>query len=384
LPSHMVPTAFVRLDALPLTPSGKLDRNALPDPVLPSAAGQPPTTERQRRLCELFTDVLGTPIDSIDSDFFELGGHSLLLVRLASTLRREYAALADRVSVADLMVASSVAAIDNLLSGESGGGARSFAPVLALRATGSAAPLFCLPPASGLGWPYAGLKHVLPKDVPLYALQSPLFSGGQLPEGLAALASDYADSIEATAPDGPVRLLGWSFGGVIALLVAQELTRRGRRIGTVAMLDSYPEVTEVGRALDRDAVLARVLAEMGFPVDPDERVTVEQAIELMRDQGDAITVLEDHHVAAAIENYIATEHFTSGADYGHYDGDVFFVVVADEVDRWGTASPAWRPYIGGEFTVVSVPFRHSELLDIAALELYGPALVEALAREGGS
>ncbi|MCG7596204.1 thioesterase domain-containing protein, partial [Mycobacterium sp. PSTR-4-N] len=384
LPSHMVPAAFIRLDAFPLTPSGKLDKNALPEPVLSASAGRPPSTERQRRLCELFTDILGTPVDSVDADFFELGGHSLLLVRLTSVLRREFAGAADRVSVADLMVASTVAAVDDLLSGHSGGGARSFAPALPLRTTGTAAPLFCLPPASGLGWPYAALKHVLPSDVPLYALQSALFSGGQLPDDLASLASDYADIVEQIAPDGPVRLLGWSFGGVLALLAAQELRRRGRLIGMVAMLDSYPEVTEAGRVHDRDAVLARVLAEMGFPVDPEDRLTVEQAVELMKEQGDAITVLDDRHVAVAIENYIAAERFTADADYGHYDGDVFFVDAAEEVAQWGTASPAWRRYIGGELTAVSVPFRHSDLLDIAALEEYGPALVAMLTRGDGS
>ncbi|WP_237165541.1 thioesterase domain-containing protein, partial [Mycolicibacterium obuense] len=385
LPSHMVPAAFVKVDAFPLTPSGKLDRNALPDPVLSATVGRPPSTARQRRLCELFGDILGTPVDSIDTDFFELGGHSLLLVRLASILRREFADVAEHLSVADLMIASTVTAVDALLSGQSDAGPGSFAPVLPLRSAGTAAPLFCLPPASGLGWPYAALKHVLPTDIPLYALQSPLFSGGRLSGDLAALASDYADGIEVVAADGPVHLLGWSFGGVLALLTAQELLRRGRRIGTVAMLDSYPEVADADSGadhlLDRDAVLARVLAEMGFPVDPVDRLTVEQAIELMKEQGDAITVLDDQHIASAIENYIAAERFTVGADYGRYDGDVFFVDAAHEVDHLGTASPAWRPHIGGEMTTVSAPFRHSDLLDIAALEHYGPALVEMLMRE---
>ncbi|MEW5812278.1 MAG: thioesterase domain-containing protein, partial [Actinomycetota bacterium] len=377
LPAHMVPSAFMPLDAFPLTPSGKLDRNALPEPVLSTGTGRPPTTDRHRRLCSLFADLLGTPVDSIDADFFELGGHSLLLVRLASALRREFAEVADHLSVADLMVASTVAAVDTLLAGDAGG-AESLAPVLPLRTSGSAAPLFCLPPASGLGWPYAALKHVLPSDIPLYALQSPLFSGGQLPDDLNTLVSDYADRIEGVAPGGVIRLLGWSFGGVVALLTAQELHRRDRVVGFVGMLDSYPEVAERNTVADRDAVLARVLREMGFPVDAGDRLTVDQAIDLVKEHGDAITVLDDHHIAAAIENYIAAERFTADAAYGRYDGDVFFVDAAQEVDQWGTASPAWRQYIGGELTVVSAPFRHSDLMDIAALQEYGPALVAKL------
>jgi len=383
LPSHMVPSAFVTLDAFPLTPSGKLDRGALPD-AAPLAAGRPPTTERHRRLCALFGDILGTPVGSIDADFFELGGHSLLLVRLASALRREFPGLADALSVATLMVAPTVAAVDAVLSGESDGSADSFAPILPLRVQGTAAPLFCLPPASGLGWPYAALKHVLPSDVPLYALQSPLFSGGTLPDDLATLVSGYADSIDTVSPTGPLRLFGWSFGGVVALLAAQELRRRGRRVDFVGMLDSYPDVTAAGRAFDRRAVLASVLGEMGFPVQPEDRLTVEQAIELVRAHGDVITVLDDHHIAMAIENYLAAERFTEDVDYGRYDGDVFFVDAAAEVGRRGTASPMWRRYVTGELRVLSVPFRHTDLMDTEAIAEYGPALVAGLTREDGS
>ncbi|MET7938110.1 amino acid adenylation domain-containing protein [Streptomyces sp. NPDC005322] len=99
LPEHMVPSAVVVLDTLPLTLNGKLDRRALPAPVYggtPEADRRGPRTEREKTLCGLFADVLGLDGVGIDDGFFDLGGDSIMSIQLVSRARRAGLELAVR------------------------------------------------------------------------------------------------------------------------------------------------------------------------------------------------------------------------------------------------------------------------------------------------
>jgi amino acid adenylation domain-containing protein len=97
LPAHLVPSAVVLLDALPLTPSGKLDRRALPAPDFTEASTyEPPRTEPEKVLCGLFGEVLGLERVGVHDDFFELGGDSIVSIRLADRARRAGLTLSPR------------------------------------------------------------------------------------------------------------------------------------------------------------------------------------------------------------------------------------------------------------------------------------------------
>ncbi|MEU6742243.1 amino acid adenylation domain-containing protein [Streptosporangium sandarakinum] len=109
LPRQLVPTAWVRLDALPLTPGGKVDRAALPAPqTAPDAGRVLPRTDGERLVASIWEELLGTgPVGAFD-DFFALGGHSLLATRVAARIRR---ATGVEVPIKTIFAGSTVAAL---------------------------------------------------------------------------------------------------------------------------------------------------------------------------------------------------------------------------------------------------------------------------------
>ncbi len=116
LPEYMVPAAFVSLDALPLTGSGKMDRRALPEPDWGAVTGQVPVAPRtpvEARLAAIFAEVLGLPTPvGVNDDFFALGGHSLTATRLLARVRVVFGVdLTVRELFADPTVAGVAAAL---------------------------------------------------------------------------------------------------------------------------------------------------------------------------------------------------------------------------------------------------------------------------------
>jgi amino acid adenylation domain-containing protein len=94
LPDYMVPSRFVVLEALPLSPNGKVDRRALPSPEaggLPEkAAAIEPTTDFEKQLADIWAQVLKVHLISMDDNFFELGGHSLLATQVVARIREQF------------------------------------------------------------------------------------------------------------------------------------------------------------------------------------------------------------------------------------------------------------------------------------------------------
>ncbi|MEU1955342.1 amino acid adenylation domain-containing protein, partial [Nocardia rhamnosiphila] len=135
LPAHMVPSALMVLDEIPLTPVGKLDRKALPEPVFEAREFRAPSTPIEEIVAGVFAEVLGIERVGADDDFFALGGNSLIATQVAARLG---AALDTTVPVRMLFEASTVAALAAAAETATG---RGDLPVLAPRERPERVPL---------------------------------------------------------------------------------------------------------------------------------------------------------------------------------------------------------------------------------------------------
>uniref|UniRef100_UPI00068B255B non-ribosomal peptide synthetase n=1 Tax=Lysobacter antibioticus TaxID=84531 RepID=UPI00068B255B len=263
LPSHMLPSAWVAIERLPLLPNGKIDRKALPPADAP--ARRAASTPQQQALCALFAEVLELDEVGIDDDFFELGGHSLLAPRLIGRIR---STLGAELSTRVLFETPTVAALAQRLA-EPLQALSSLQPLLPIRTQGSLPPLFCLHPAGGLGWWYSGLARHIDPQRPIYALQGrALADGASLPERLEDVAEDCLAQIRAVQPEGPYHLLGWSYGGVLAFEIAQRLQQAGEQVALLALLDSYlltalPQFDPTANDKPRERILHEFLEHSG-------------------------------------------------------------------------------------------------------------------------
>jgi len=240
VPDYMIPTQYVKVKEFPLTPNGKLDRKKLMQYEINDDSNSDFNKVQARNsieytLVKIWQEVLGMKSISVLDNFFDIGGHSLIAVRLMSRITNEFdqhlplATIFQHPTIVQLAESLSKNNVDNKWD----------ALVPMQKGKNGIPAVFCLPGAGGNILYMQSLVREMNDDLPIFGLQPPGLDGqSKVSESVESLSRYYIDTIKKTTPNGPYRIIGHSFGGLVAFEIARQLKQAGETIESVIILDT--------------------------------------------------------------------------------------------------------------------------------------------------
>jgi thioesterase domain-containing protein len=270
IPQFMVPSIFISMERIPLLPSGKVDRLALPKPEIDrldiSTEFVQPRNEMEQTLVKMWQKIVKVDQIGVNDNFFELGGDS---IRGAVFINQLEKILGESIYVAALFEAQTISGlaeylltnfpqtvkekfgvanlsddeIDRLTDPDSPTqGIESVHPaIVPINTKGTKTPLFCLHAAGGVVFPYYNLVPYLGEDQPLFGIQRPIdVRVDERLDSIENLAGYYLEGVRKVQPRGPYMLAGWSSGGLVAFEMAQQLVKLGEKVSFLGIIDFIP------------------------------------------------------------------------------------------------------------------------------------------------
>jgi thioesterase domain-containing protein/acyl carrier protein len=240
LPDYMVPSRFIFLDILPVTPNGKIDRSSLPEPDrenlrldLPFMA---PSTATELRLAIIWARELCLSAVGRDDDFKDLGGDSIKAFSIISQISKEFgrdlppSILLERPNIRKLAAFLDKRHVIN---------SNKTNRLVAIKPNGNKRPFFCVHPHGGQVLAFHKLASEMSSERPFYALEARGLDGMQPPHNnIREMALCYLEEVIKLQPRGPFFLGGRCVGGLIAYEMGLQLLKQGREVGLLVILDT--------------------------------------------------------------------------------------------------------------------------------------------------
>ncbi|NOK62225.1 MAG: amino acid adenylation domain-containing protein [Chloroflexi bacterium AL-W] len=386
LPSYMVPVAFAFCEAWPLTPSGKVDRQALPMPEMLEITRQDtlvsPRDTLEWQLVRIWETLLQRQPIGITDDFFTLGGHSLLVARLMAQIQQQFG---QSLPLSIIFQEATIEHIARIVRQKRG---QHWTPIVDMRPTGNKSPFFCIHPGSGQVLCYLDLVQALDANRPFYAFQAAGLDGQREPlMCVEDMATCYIDALQSIQPEGPYFLGGWSFGGVVAFEMAQQLQSCGYEIAVLALIDSWAPTPRHAVLDDDTVVLAWFVRDLGKILGQQITVSYEdlcnrthdQQLQIVLEHMRATHILPDdiglqqigHYATVFTNNIRATNTYAPQP----YAGNVaLFRADEQPTDDGMDAWLGWRTYITNEITISTIPGNHYTMVKPPHVQLLSKQL----------
>ena len=370
LPAYMVPAFFIPLEALPLTPIGKVDRAALArhptTDELVGRPGRPPGTRTELTIAEVWSRTLGRAEISVDDDFFEIGGHSLAAAAIFAELSTR---LGQRLPLALLFETRSIARLAEAIDRKQTGHASHL--LVPVRSQGGKSPIYAL---LGVGGNYLGsetLAASLGDDRPFYSLDMPGLAGESAPQ---ARVDDVVDrlrgAILAHAKDRSCVLIGACAGALVVFELARKLEADGIHVEHLLMMDPPPSGAERARRMSSFGlwrrlavprfVVARVWLALRLLVTLDKhkrREFVRQKIAVAREIFHRHDLLREARTEVHVTQVREAASAALGSFVPHAYAGRTALLMGERfsADKAAAAASYWRGRCTGAFEVRQVP-----------------------------
>lgn len=360
LPRTMIPSAFVKLEAMPLNANGKLDRARLPEPLtVTAAAGSLTPTEQV--VAGIWRELL--PLEhppGPDDDYFALGGDSLTAFEVFARIEAE---LGPNLSPTLLLEASTLGSLAAMIDSGAERGR-----LVHLHPDGGRIPVTYIQSGAGGVLSLRTMSAVMGPDQPLIGIQAFVdedVEAGNI-QGVVPTADDCLDALREAQPHGPYILAGHSIGGHIAFEVATRLEAAGESVLLVALLD--PPAPHTLRR--RGRMVARVLDVTGWGAEPRRRgaarallTAAAGAAGLGRRSEDDAVYDGNWETGGALSAWM--QHlFAIEREFRprRYRGRVAVYTTADGTRFTGSRTLGWQRYVGEPIAVRRVPGDHVSML----------------------
>lgn len=340
LPEHMVPTAYVVLPKFPLNPNGKVDKKALPAPQYKAqtmrAQHVAPRDHLERVLGSIWSHVLGVERIGVHDNFFDLGGHSLLGLRILALVEQQ---LGKSFQLQAFFQAPTIAQFADLL--KEGGTEVKWTNLSPIQPEGSKAPFFCVHGDEANYY----IPRYLGTEQPFYAFFHQGDDGSPIRfTTVEDIARHFIGEMRSVRPHGPYLLGGYSFGGIVAYEMAQQLAAAGESVPLLALFDTYDPLEYVADMQRErkwyDPVKHALYARMGRRA--------------LRQHGHIANTKVRHH-------YIISTYDQAIKDYRPKPYDGMITVFKAEATT-GPDHMGWQALAKGGLEIVIVPGDHYSLI----------------------
>ncbi|NNN35790.1 hypothetical protein HLK59_36600 [Streptomyces sp. S3(2020)] len=374
VPAHLLPQRIVVRDEIPTGPDGR------PAPAAPAADPEPaeaapeesadeaPRDAVERRLVELFEELLGVPGLGRYDNFFDYGGQSLLAVRLVARVAEE---LGRPLGVGVFMNNPTVAALARALAEDSAADPAGLVRLRTPEGDPADITVALIHPVGGTLMCYAPLVDLLPGHIEVVGMER---VAGAHPDDAtyADLVDRYATTLADALPGRRIALLGWSLGGVLAHSVAGRLTELGHDVALVALLDSLAQRT--AEDAERMSATSATLRAFAGSVLRDGTGVLGPATEqrlLMRRFGVDPDLLRDtptELVARMLEDWARLFALVAEGSPAKTTAPLQLFLCADNPAGYPEAlAESWEG-LGGALELCRVPGTHIEVLTSPAVE----------------